>query len=85
MQFVATLAVCCSFLGPYSFGDSIFSRVFLPLILCAVRIVNSAGETPKDVARRFGRLGCLALLGGDSGKTSCGKTGGNPIKMLCLL
>ena len=33
-----------------------------------VRIVNSAGETPKDVARRFGRLGCIAILGGDSGK-----------------
>ncbi|XP_031566533.1 ankyrin repeat domain-containing protein 42-like [Actinia tenebrosa] len=31
-----------------------------------MRIVNSAGETPKDVARRFGRLGCLAILGGDS-------------------
>lgn len=35
--------------------------------LLAVRIVNSAGETPKDVARRFGRLGCIAILGGDSG------------------
>lgn len=31
-----------------------------------LRIVNSAGETPKDVARRFGRLGCVAILGGDS-------------------
>ncbi|XP_067039791.1 ankyrin repeat domain-containing protein 42-like isoform X2 [Acropora muricata] len=31
-----------------------------------LRIVNSAGETPKDVARRFGRLGCIAILGGDS-------------------
>ncbi|KAK3699454.1 hypothetical protein QZH41_018606 [Actinostola sp. cb2023] len=31
-----------------------------------MRIVNSAGETPRDVARRFGRLGCLAILGGDS-------------------
>ncbi|XP_048588928.1 ankyrin repeat domain-containing protein 42 [Nematostella vectensis] len=31
-----------------------------------MRIVNSAGETPKDVARRFGRLGCIAILGGDS-------------------
>ena len=37
--------------------------------LLAVRIVNSAGETPKDVARRFGRLGCIAILGGDSGMT----------------
>lgn len=27
----------------------------------------AAGETPKDVARRFGRLGCIAILGGDSG------------------
>lgn len=30
-------------------------------------IVNSAGETPKDVARRFGRLACVSVLGGDSG------------------
>ena len=35
-----------------------------------MRIVNSAGETPKDVARRFGRLGCVAILGGDSGEYS---------------
>ena len=41
---------------------------FVFLFLFPVRIVNSAGETPKDVARRFGRLGCLAILGGDSGK-----------------
>ena len=37
-------------------------------LLSTVRIVNSAGETPKDVARRFGRLACIAILGGDSGK-----------------
>ena len=37
------------------------------LFTSPVRIVNSAGETPKDVARRFGRLGCIAILGGDSG------------------
>mgnify|MGYP001800963792 FL=1 len=36
-------------------------------MLAIVRIVNSAGETPKDVARRFGKLGCVGLLGGDSG------------------
>eukprot|EP00794_Sanderia_malayensis_P011110 gene11110-12280_t len=29
-------------------------------------IVNSHGENPKDVARRFGKLACLKLLGGDS-------------------
>ena len=40
----------------------------MSLFLFLVRIVNSAGETPKDVARRFGRLGCIAILGGDSGK-----------------
>ena len=33
----------------------------------SVSIVNSAGETPKDVARRFGRLACVNLLGGDTG------------------
>jgi len=37
------------------------------LFFYLVMIVNSAGETPKDVARRFARLGCLAILGGDSG------------------
>ena len=30
-------------------------------------IVNSHGENPKDVARRFGKLACLKLLGGDTG------------------
>ncbi|XP_046852859.1 ankyrin repeat domain-containing protein 42-like isoform X2 [Xenia sp. Carnegie-2017] len=30
-------------------------------------IVNAAGETPKDVARRFGRLACINILGGDTG------------------
>ena len=35
-----------------------------------VSIVNSAGETPKDVARRFGRLACVNLLGGDTGAFS---------------
>jgi len=29
-------------------------------------IVNSNGENPKDVARRFGKLACLKLLGGDT-------------------
>ncbi|XP_065056506.1 ankyrin repeat domain-containing protein 42-like isoform X1 [Rhopilema esculentum] len=29
-------------------------------------IVNSHGENPKDVARRFGKLACLKLLGGDT-------------------
>ena len=37
-------------------------------ILLSVTIVNSAGETPKDVARRFGRLACVSILGGDSGR-----------------
>ena len=46
-------------LSAYWCFESLFQR--------KVRIVNSAGETPKDVARRFGRLGCIAILGGDSG------------------
>ena len=32
-------------------------------------ITNTAGETPKDVARRFGSLGVLQVLGGDQGTT----------------
>ena len=32
-------------------------------------ITNTAGETPKDVARRFGSLGVLQLLGADHGKS----------------
>ena len=38
----------------------------------SVSIVNSAGETPKDVARRFGRLACVNLLGGDTGTSQLG-------------
>lgn len=30
----------------------------------SVSLRNSTGETPKDVARRFTRMGCLAVLGG---------------------
>ena len=35
---------------------------------CDLSIKNGAGETPKDVARRFAQLGCLRLMGirGDS-------------------
>jgi len=31
-------------------------------------ITNQAGETPRDVARRFSQLACVKLLGGDPGK-----------------
>ena len=30
-------------------------------------IQNQAGETPRDVARRFGQLACVKILGGDPG------------------
>lgn len=30
-------------------------------------IQNQAGETPRDVARRFSQLACVKLLGGDPG------------------
>ena len=30
-------------------------------------ITNQAGETPKDVARRFAQLAVVKLLGGDEG------------------
>ena len=32
--------------------------------VASVSLRNSTGETPKDVAKRFTRLGCLAVLGG---------------------
>ena len=31
-------------------------------------ITNTAGETPKDVARRFAQLAAIKLLGGDKGR-----------------
>ena len=31
------------------------------MVLVSLR--NSAGETPKDIAKRFTRVGCLAVLG----------------------
>lgn len=33
-----------------------------------IEIVNNAGETPKDVARRFSQLAAVKLLGGDKGR-----------------
>ena len=33
-------------------------------------ITNNAGESPKDVARRFAQLAAVKLLGGDSGIVS---------------
>lgn len=32
-------------------------------------IANTAGETPRDIARRFAQLACVKLLGGDPGET----------------
>lgn len=34
-------------------------------------IQNQAGETPRDVARRFSQLACVKLLGGDPGIEKC--------------
>lgn len=33
-----------------------------------MEIANTAGETPRDIARRFAQLACVKLLGGDPGK-----------------
>ena len=33
-----------------------------------VEISNAAGETPRDIARRFAHLACVKLLGGDPGQ-----------------
>ena len=33
-----------------------------------MEINNSAGESPRDIARRFAHLACVKLLGGDPGK-----------------
>lgn len=35
---------------------------------CAVFIRNKSGETAKDIARKFGQVDCLAVLGGDKGE-----------------
>lgn len=32
-------------------------------------LTTQSGETPKDVARRFGQLACLKILGGGTDKT----------------
>ena len=37
---------------------------------CAVFIRNKNGETAKDTARKFGRLDCFTLLGGEKGMGS---------------
>ena len=40
------------------------------MLLCipvSVHIRNKNGETPKDIARKFAKLDCLALLGGEDG------------------
>ena len=31
-------------------------------------MVNNAGESPKDLAKRYGQQNCVDLLGGNSGK-----------------
>lgn len=31
-------------------------------------MVNNAGESPKDLAKRYGHQNCIDLLGGNSGK-----------------
>ena len=35
-------------------------------------LTTQSGETPKDVARRFGQLACLKVLGGGTEKTELG-------------
>ncbi|CAF1504948.1 unnamed protein product [Rotaria sordida] len=35
----------------------------------SMELTTQSGETPKDVARRFGQLACLKILGGDADKT----------------
>ena len=37
---------------------------------CVVFIRNKNGETAKDIARKFGQVDCLAVLGGDKGEES---------------
>ena len=35
-----------------------------------MKLVNSSGETPKDVAARFAQLACVKILGGEGEGTS---------------
>ena len=35
---------------------------------CDITIRNQAGETPKDVAKRYAQMGAVELLGGEIGK-----------------
>ena len=35
---------------------------------CVVAMVNNAGESPKDLAKRYGHQNCIDLLGGNSGE-----------------
>lgn len=37
---------------------------------CDITIRNQAGETPKDVAKRYAQMGAVELLGGEVGKFS---------------
>ncbi|CAF4702274.1 unnamed protein product, partial [Rotaria sp. Silwood2] len=39
----------------------------------SMELTSQSGETPKDVARRFGQLACLKILDGDADKTETNK------------
>jgi len=41
--------------------------VYYILVKISVAMVNNAGESPKDLAKRYGHENCVDLLGGNSG------------------
>ena len=41
--------------------------VYLFSCCLPVAMVNNAGESPKDLAKRYGHDNCVDLLGGNSG------------------
>ena len=51
-------------------GQCVSVRTYIVRLSCAVFIRNKNSETAKDTARKFGRVDCLAVLGGDKGEES---------------
>jgi len=44
-----------------------YLHIYHILVKISVAMVNNAGESPKDLAKRYGHENCVDLLGGNSG------------------
>ena len=64
---VVCLSVCLS-VCLFCLSSLVHCLVTFPF-LTLVSLLNAAGETPRDVARRYGQLGCASLLGSEPGGT----------------